>query len=138
MTEPTSDLSFWQWASGVAVAIFGGLVGGGWTARGLLEGLRRDNEAQNVRISALEKRQTECSVQLRQTITETVQQAMDKSDLRNAEQLEAIRQDVAVMKALFGETRDDVREIFNRLNTRQVDLPVHNDRRKRDVNTSGD
>lgn len=37
-----------------------------------------------------------------------------------------------------GGTRDDVREIFNRLNTRQIDVPVHNDRRKRDVNASGD
>lgn len=130
MTAPEQDWRLWQWLSGLMVAVVGGLAGGGWTARGLLESLRRENEAQSARIAALEKQQDHCSANLRKVIAETVQQTLTASELRHAEQQAAINRDVAVITALFKETQADVREIFSRLNVRLVDIPVETNRRK--------
>lgn len=62
-----TDWGFWKWVTGGVVAVMGGLLGGGWTARGMFEGLRRANDMQDIRIAALEKNRrnaTGCSGRL--------------------------------------------------------------------------
>lgn len=124
-----TDWGFWKWATGIVVAIMGGLLGGGWTARGMFEGLRRADDIQDSRITAIEKKQDEYNGMLRQVIDDGIQRAIDRSDLRHQEQMATLQKTIAVTTALHEETRKDVQSIFNRLNMRGVNIPVDVERR---------
>ena len=130
MSVPETDWGFWKWVAGGVVAVMGGLLGGGWTARGMFEGLRRANDMQDVRIASLEKKQAECNGLLRQVVDDGIQRAIDRSDLRHQEQMAILQKTIAVTTALHEETRKDVQSIFNRLNMRGVNIPVDVERRQ--------
>lgn len=125
-----TDWGLWKWVTGGVVAVMGGLLGGGWTARGMFEGLRRANDMQDARIASLEKKQAECNGLLRQVVDDGIQRAIDRSDLRHQEQMAILQKTIAVTTALHEETRKDVQSIFNRLNMRGVNTPVDVERRQ--------
>lgn len=136
MQSPEQDWRFWQWLAGIAVAVIGGLLGGGWAARGLLEDLRKDAaehkrrlDDHQARLDALKAERAEWRAEMRQAMADVVQQAIGGAELRHAEQLHAISKSLAVVTALHDETRADVREIFTRLNARKKIIPVENERR---------
>lgn len=130
MSVPETDWGLRKWVAGGVVAVMGGLLGGGWTARGMFEGLRRANDMQGTRIAAIEKKQEECNGLLRQAVDDGIQRAIDRSDLRHQEQMAVLQKTIAVTTALHEETRKDVQSIFSRLNMRGVNIPVDVERRQ--------
>lgn len=122
--QVSDDFEFWKWAGGAIIAAVSGLVGGVWSGRGILENLKREItttqttvEVSVARIDALEARQDAQSAEIRHCVDEIRQGVAE------------IRQGVAVVSALHAETQTDVREIFARLNQRQVALPHDEERR---------
>lgn len=122
--QVSDDFEFWKWVGGAALALAGGLVGGGWAGRGILESLRlkiattqATVDASVARIDALEARQESQSAEIRQGVAEI------------REGVAEIRQGVAVVSALHAETQADVREIFDMLDRRHVVMPHDEERR---------
>ena len=133
--QVSDDFEFWKWVGGALVAVASGLVGGGWAGRGILESLRlkitatqatvdasvaridATVDASVARIATLEARQEAQSAEIRHCVAEI------------REGVAEIRQGVAVVSALHEETQKDVREIFERLNVRSIDIPHDEERR---------
>lgn len=122
--QVSEDWEFWKWVGGAVLAVAGGLFGGGWAGRGILESLRlkitatkATVDASVARIATLEARQDAQSAEIRHCVAEI------------REGVAEIRQGVAVVTALHEETQKDVGEIFARLNRRHDDLPHDEERR---------
>jgi hypothetical protein len=95
----------------------------------VLEALRQADSAIILRVTSLETLQAQCRSGLRDEIKGAVQQAFDQQALRHAEQMGEIRTDLAVIVALGAETKDDLKEIFSRLNRRESEVPYVGERR---------
>jgi len=100
--QSESDWKFWQWLLTTALATVGGLIGGAWVSRGVLEELRQKDAALELRLAALEK---------------------------TMEAIHSLDRNLAVLAALSGEMKADVKEIFDRLNRRTSDQPHIGERR---------
>ena len=85
-----------------AVSLALGLIGGAWAARGMLATMQKDIAVHDTRIKALE---------------------IDREIIRE------MASQLAVVAALQGEMRDDVKEIFDRLNRRADDRQTGEERR---------
>lgn len=127
--QPEGDWRFWQWVGTGLVALLAWVVGRSWNARGVLEALRQADSAIILRVTSLETLQAQCRSGLRDEIKGAVQQAFDQQALRHAEQMGEIRTDLAVIVALGAETKDDLKEIFSRLNRRESEVPYVGERR---------
>ncbi|MGD9948916.1 MAG: hypothetical protein AB7U29_10610 [Desulfobulbus sp.] len=95
-------MNFWQWLAGGAASFLIGLIGGTWAARGVLDELKLKNVVQDMRLEALE---------------------------RDREAIRDMATNMAVVAALQVEMKDDVKEIFARLNLRVDDKPHETERR---------
>lgn len=102
MVQPESDWKFWQVIVGCVLSAGGGLIGGGWVSRGVLESLRQADAALGVRVTNLE------------------------TQLRS---LASMSTSLAVIAALQDEMKDDIKEIKGRLNRRESDAPHQEERR---------
>lgn len=114
MAETGGDWDLWRWGLGVIGSIIGGTALAGWIARGKIEEIVREHEL-------LKQQQLRCQGTLKSDIEAIVQRATDAQSLRYAEQLSAIRTELAVITALHGETQADVKSIFDRLDRRKTD-----------------
>jgi hypothetical protein len=124
MAETGGDWDVWRWGLGVLGSILGGTALAGWIARGKIDEIVREHEL-------LKQQQVRCQATLKADIESIVQRATDAQSLRYAEQLAAIRTELAVITALHGETQADVKSIFDRLERRKTEvvLPPHGERR---------
>jgi len=127
--QPENDWRFWQWVGVGALSVLAWVSGRSWKARGLLEALRQADTAILVRVAALETTQVQCRAGLRDEIRSAVQQAFDQQSLRHVEQMGEIKKDLAVLVALGAETKDDIKDIFDRLNRRGAETPYVGERR---------
>ena len=114
MADASNDWDVWRWGLGVIGSIIGGSALAGWIARGKIEEIVREHEL-------LKQQQVRCQGTLKSDIEAIVQRATDAQSLRYAEQLSAIRTELAVITALHGETQADVKSIFERLDRRKTD-----------------
>lgn len=112
MSATGEDWGLWRWAVGLAGSMLSGAAVGGWIARGMIESLVQ-------RVTTLERDQSRCQATLKEDIRAIVQQAIDHQSMRNADHLQAIRTELAVLVALHGETQKDVQALFDRLDRRQ-------------------
>lgn len=124
MPDANNDWELWRWGLGILGSIVGGTALAGWIARGKIEEIVRENEL-------IKQQQARCQVTIKDDIRAIVQQAVDAQSMRYAEQLSAIRTELAVITALHGETQADVKSIFDRLDRRKMEtpLPPHGERR---------
>lgn len=124
MPDANNDWELWRWGLGILGSIVGGTALAGWIARGKIEEIVRENEL-------IKQQQARCQGTIKDDIRAIVQQAVDAQSMRYAEQLSAIRTELAVITALHGETQADVKSIFDRLDRRKMEtpLPPHGERR---------
>lgn len=129
--QSSEDWKVWQGALGTIGSILGGAAVGGWVGRGMVEDLKRQVFEQKQRISTVEAEQAKCQSSIKDEIKAIVQQALDRQSLTHAEQLGAIRTELAVISALHGETQADVKALFDRLERRKAEvvLPPTGERR---------
>lgn len=124
--DQASDWNLWKLAVGLICSMLSGAAVGGWIARGMMESIQQ-------RVSILERDQTRCQATLKEDIRSIVQSAIDQQAMRNADHLQAIRTELAVLVALHGETQKDVQSIFERMDRRRVEVSgptPHGERRK--------
>ena len=100
--QPESDWIFWQVIVGCVLSAGGGLIGGGWVSRGVLESLRQADTALALRVTRLEGQ---------------------------LESLASISISLAVLTALQKEMKEDIKAIFGRLDRRAADTPHQEERR---------
>lgn len=86
--QPESDWKFWQVVGGCVLSAAGGLIGGAWVSRGVLEGLKQADMALASRVEHLEKQ---------------------------LEALTSMSTSIAVLAALQSEMKEDIKAIFERL-----------------------
>lgn len=131
MAETGGNWSLWQWALGVIGSALGGSMVIGWVGRGVIDSIKAEAAAQKLRLDKIETEQGKCQSGLKIEIKDLVQQALDRQALAHYEQLGAIRTELAVITALYGETQADVKSIFDRLERRksEVTLPPYGERR---------
>ena len=124
MDDAGNDWGLWRWGLGVVGSIIGGTAMAGWIARGKIDDIVREQEL-------IKQQQARCQGSIKDEIKSIVQQAVDQHSLLYADHLSAIRTDLAVIAALHGETQQDVKSIFARLDRRVVEapLPPHGERR---------
>lgn len=103
MVQPESDWKFWQVVVGCVLSAGGGLIGGGWVSRGVLESLRQADKDLDRRATHLEKQ---------------------------LDALASMSISLAVLTALHAEMEKDIKAIFGRLNQREEDFPHEAERRK--------
>lgn len=123
--DPTNDWNLWKWVVGLLGSMLSGAAVGGWIARGMMESIQQ-------RVSTLERDQSRCQATLKEDIRSIVQQAVDQQAMRNADHLQAIRTELAVLVALHGETQKDVQSIFERMDRRRTEYSAptpHGERR---------
>jgi hypothetical protein len=113
--DPANDWNLWKWVVGLIGSMLSGAAVGGWIARGMMESIQQ-------RVATLERDQSRCQATLKEGIRSIVQQAVDQQDMRNANHLQAIRTELAVLVALHGETQKDVQSIFERMDSRRQDF----------------
>ena len=100
--QPESDWKFWQVIVGCVLSAGGGLIGGGWVSRGVLESLRQADTALALRVTRLEGQ---------------------------LESLASISISLAVLTALQKEMKEDIKAIFERLDRRESESPHQEERR---------
>ena len=124
MAEAESDWELWRWWLGVLGSIVGVTSLAGWIARGKIEEIVREHEL-------IKYQQKQCQASIKDDISAIVQKAVDAQSMRYAEQLSAIRTELAVITALHGETQADVKSIFERLDRRKQEIvpPPRGERR---------
>jgi len=106
MIHPEENWGFWQWVLGGLVSVGSGLIGGAWISRGVLEKIKQTGDNHEMRILAIEKNCGE-----------------------NCKVLAQIATNLAVMIALQAEMKDDIKEVFDRLNRRGDDRRNDEERR---------
>lgn len=131
MSDPTNDWNVWRWVLGGVGSMLSGAAFGGWVSRGMLEGIKQQLTTVKADVATLQRDQSRCQATLKDDIRQIVQQAIDHQSMRNADHLQAIRTDLAVLVALHGETQKDVQALFDRLDRRQHEtaLPPKGERR---------
>jgi hypothetical protein len=102
MVQPESDWKFWQVIVGCVLSAGGGLIGGGWVSRGVLESLRQADRDLDGRVTRLEKQ---------------------------LDALASMSISLAVLTALQKEMKEDIKAIFGRLDRREADAPHQEERR---------
>ncbi len=112
--------------------MLGGAAVGGWVGRGMVEEIKQQVISQNGRIETLETDQRKCQSSIKDEIRAIVQQALDRQSLANADLLGTIRTELAVISALHGETQQDVKELFRRLERRKADVVFRPSGERRD------
>lgn len=100
--QPESDWKFWQVIVGCLLSAGGGLIGGGWVSRGVLESLRQADRDLDGRVTRLEKQ---------------------------LDALASMSISLAVLTALQKEMKEDIKAIFGRLDRRETDAPHQEERR---------
>lgn len=105
-------------------SMLSGAAFGGWVSRGMLEGIKQQLATVKADVSTLQRDQSRCQATLKDDIRQIVQQAIDHQAMRNADHLQAIRTDLAVLVALHGETQKDVQALSDRLDRRQHETPL--------------
>lgn len=128
----TEDWKAWQWVVGVLGSMLGGAAVGGWVGRGLLESLRNRQEQTEQRMAALEHQQNVCRATIKDEITAIVRQAVADHAIGQTKQLGSIETQVAVLVALHGETQQDIKAIFERMDRRAMEIPLPPSGERRD------
>lgn len=130
--QNSEDWQLWKWLIGIVGSMLGGAAVGGWVGRGMVEEIKQQVISQNGRIETLETDQRKCQSSIKDEIRAIVQQALDRQSLANADLLGTIRTELAVISALHGETQQDVKELFRRLERRKADVVFRPSGERRD------
>lgn len=117
MPNANNDWELWRWGLGILGSIVGGTALARMDRQGKIEEIVRENEL-------IKQQQARCQGTGKDDIRAIVQQAVDAQSMRYAEQLSAIRTELAVITALHGETQADVKSIFERLDRRKTITPA--------------
>lgn len=105
--QPEGDWKFWQVVGSCVLSAVGGLIGGAWASRGVLDSLREADKDLSKRVEHLEK---------------------------HLDALAKMSINLAVLAALQTEMKEDIKAIFDRLNRRAEDLPHEKERRLKNGN----
>lgn len=127
------DFSFWKWVGSALVGLISGSALTGWVGRGVLadNSQAHANLASEIasvkteltgKINAVEAAQRDCPVKMRIEFDGLVERVVNRVTMQQAQQMQEIKTDLAVLVALHGEMKQDVEAIFSRLNRREQDL----------------
>ena len=130
--QASEDWQLWKLIIGAIWSALSGAAVGGWVGRGMVEDVRQKVALSAQRIDALEAEQSKCQSMLKEEIREIVQQVVDRQALARAEQMGEIRTELAVITALHGETQQDVKAIFARLDRRKSEMVINHTGERRD------
>ena len=126
MQHGGDDLGFWRWVATAAVGLLTGAVGWAWASRGVLEDLRAADRKAVDDVKAIKVAMAACQATF---IGSMIDKKQGEEALKHAEQMAEIRTNMAVMVAMQGEMKEDIKDIFARLNRRSDDRKCGDERR---------
>lgn len=138
----SDDWSLWRWMAGPALGLLGGLLGGIWSARGLLKDLQHNDADLARRLKLVEqqrkqdeerreRQKAELLEEVKKEICNIVKLAIKDLIIDHNKELASISTDVAIQSTLMEQMMADVAAIFGRLNRRSEDRDeLQGDRRR--------